>query len=134
MKTSLASVSENSTVVDAARLLRDKEVGSLLVSDSTGKTYGIVTERDLVTKALAMGKIDLKVKDICTKKLITISVDADLTAAAQLLGERNIKRLAVIDKGKIVGIVSQKDLISISPSLYSSISSQEETGAKLKTY
>ncbi len=133
MKTSLASVSEDSTVVEAAKMLRDKRVGSLLVFDSKHNIYGIVTERDLATKALASGRIDIKVKDICTKKLLTITVTADISQAAQLMGEKSIKRIVVTSNGKIVGIVSQKDLITISPSLYDSIAQVEES-RKLKIY
>ena len=122
MKSSLVTVPDSTPVVLAARKIAETGVGSLLVESSQKGTYGIVTERDLVVKVLAMGKTDSKVRDICTKTLITIPREADISQAATLMGERNVKRIVVTEGGKIVGIVSQKDLISIAPSLYDFIS------------
>lgn len=132
MKTSLVTISDSMPVVAAAKKMAEAGVGSLLVTNEKG-IYGIVTERDLVTKVLALGKSELKVREICTKTLIRVSMQDDIATAAKLLGERNIKRLVVTSQGKIVGIVSQKDLISIAPSLYDVIAEKPST-AKLKVY
>ncbi len=131
MHAPLVTVSESTPVVQAARKMADAGVGSLLVSNEKG-IYGIVTERDLVTKVLASGKTGAKVGEICTKTLITIPATEDISVAAKLMGERNIKRIVVTTQGKIVGIVSQKDLISIAPSLYDAIAGGQV--AKLKVY
>ncbi|MFH0713507.1 MAG: CBS domain-containing protein [Candidatus Micrarchaeota archaeon] len=132
MKTSLVTVPESSSVVLAARKMAETGVGSILVTNQKG-IYGILTERDLVVKALANNKVNLTVKEVCTKTLITISKQEDISQAARLMGEKGIKRLVVTDNGKLVGIVSQKDLISIAPSLYDAINEQKPT-AKLKVY
>lgn len=132
MKTSLVTVPESSSVVLAARKMAETGVGSILVTNQKG-IYGILTERDLVVKALANNKVNLTVKEVCTKTLITISKQEDISQAARLMGEKGIKRLVVTDNGKLVGIVSQKDLISIAPSLYDVINEQKPT-AKLKVY
>lgn len=133
MKTSLVVIPDSTLVVDAARKMAETGVGSLLVTNEKG-IYGIVTERDLVTKVLASGKTNSKaIREICTKTLISIPATDDISLAAKLMGERAIKRLVVTLHGKIVGIISQKDLISIAPSLYDFIA-EEKQPAKLKIY
>ncbi len=136
MKTSLVTVPESTSVVDAAKKMAETGVGSLLVFSSAKGICGIITERDLVSKVLATGKTNYLVRDICTKNLITIQITEDISIAAKLMGIKNIKRLAVIRQGKIVGVVSQKDLISIAPSLYDLISEspQMPLAQKLKVY
>ncbi|MFH1246928.1 MAG: CBS domain-containing protein [Candidatus Micrarchaeota archaeon] len=133
MRTSLVTVPESTSVVEAAKKMAETGVGSLLVTNEKG-IYGIVTERDFVLKSLALGKINSKVREICTKMLITIPVNEDISLAAKLMGEKNIKRIVVTSNGKIVGLVSQKDLISVAPSLYDYISDDKSTYAKLKVY
>lgn len=128
MKTSLVTISDDAEVHEAAALMRDKDVGSLLVTDASKKIYGIVTERDLVVKALAGNKCGAQVKELACKPLKTISVDVDLSDAARQMGSKDIKRLVVTRNGKIVGIISQKDIIRISPSLYDLIA--EESARK----
>ncbi len=117
MKTSLVRVSETTSVVDAAKKMVEAGVGSLLVTNNKG-IYGIVTEHDLVEKVLLKSLFDLKAGDVCSKKLITISINEDISRAAKLMGEKHVKRLVVTSNASIVGIVSQRDLISIAPSLY----------------
>ena len=131
MKTSLVTILDSMSVVEAARKMAETGVGSLLVTNEKG-VYAIVTERDLVTKVLASGKTNLKVREICTKTLISIPATADLALAAKVMGEHNVKRLVATLQGKIVGLISQKDLISIAPSLYDVIA--EKPVAKLKVY
>jgi len=132
MKTSLVTVGEDVLVSDAAALMRDKKVGSLLVKDASNKIYGIVSERDLVVKALAAKKFEAKIKEVASKPLVSISAEADLSDAARLMGDNDVKRLVVTSDKKIVGILSQKDVIRISPSLYDLIA--EKANAKLRTF
>ncbi len=132
MKTSLVTVSGSATIISAAKKMAESGVSSLLVTNQRG-IYGIVTERDLVVKALANNNTSFLVRDICTKTLITIPMEEDISVAARLMGQRNVKRLVVMHGTKIVGIVSQKDLISISPSLYDFIS-EAPVSTKLKVY
>ncbi|MBI4406644.1 CBS domain-containing protein [Candidatus Micrarchaeota archaeon] len=117
MKTSLVCVSVESSVMDAAKKMAEAGVGSLLVTNNKG-ICGIVTEHDLVEKVLSKGLFDSRVGDICSKELITISINEDISKAAKLMGEKHVKRLVATSSASIVGIISQRDLISIAPSLY----------------
>lgn len=128
MSRSLVTIGEDATIYDAARVMKRRGVGSVLVKDSKGKIWGIVTERDLAWKALATGKTKAKVKAMASKPLLTISEGADITEAARQMGKRGRKRLVVTRDGKIVGLLSDKDVIKLSPALYDLIAEEERTG------
>ncbi|HII39531.1 TPA: CBS domain-containing protein [Candidatus Micrarchaeota archaeon] len=128
MKTSLVTIAGEAPVFEAAVLMRDKKVGSLLVKNGN-KIDAIASERDLVVKALAVKKCDLRVKDVSSKPLISVSSEADLSEAAKRMGDNDVKRLVVTEGGKIVGILSQKDIIRISPSLYDLIAERSSVEA-----
>lgn len=126
MKTSLVTISAEKSIYDAARVMKEKNVGSVLVKKN-GVVCAIVTEKDLVRKALALKKLDLTVGDVASKPLITIKSVSDLSQAAALMGKKKVKRLLVTRDGQaIVGIVSSTDIIRISPSLYDLISEHEK--------
>ncbi|NUN11566.1 CBS domain-containing protein [Candidatus Micrarchaeota archaeon] len=127
MKTSLVTISADKSIFDAARLMKDHQVGSLIV---TSESVSILTQGDLVEKALATKHLDVKVGALASKRLFTISAELDLADAASLMGKHKVKRL-LVTKGSqdIVGIISSTDIIRISPSLYDLISEHE----RLKT-
>ncbi len=129
MKTKVITINADSTAVEAAKKIKEFNVGSLLV-EKNGVVQGIITEKDLVVKSLSAGDLNIKVNDFMSANLIQIEDDADLSAAAKIMGENKIKRLIVTHAGKIVGIISQKDIISISPSLYDLISQNWKSGFK----
>lgn len=131
MKTELITIMDDASVFDAARKMTGERVGTLVVSDARKRLYGIVTDEDLVRKVLATNNLKARVKDVVSKPLIGVAADADLSEAAKLMGQKHIKRL-VIQKGRdIVGIVTARDIIELSPSLYDLIAEREHL--KLKT-
>ncbi|MCL5011414.1 MAG: CBS domain-containing protein [Candidatus Marsarchaeota archaeon] len=129
MKTKVITIKADSTAVEAAKRIKEFNVGSLLV-EKDGVIQGIITEKDLVVKSLSAGDLNMKVNDFMSANLIQIEDDADLSEAAKIMGENKIKRLIVTHAGKIIGIISQKDIISISPSLYDLISQNWKSGFK----
>ncbi len=119
MKTGLITISEDQTVLDAAKLMKKNHVGSILVSSENGGIKGIVTRSDIVERAIASGKgDDCKIREVMSKPLVGLEPDADVSDAAKLMGNEDLRRLVVFRKGKIVGIISDKDIVKISPSLY----------------
>ncbi len=119
MKTRLITISEDATVFDAARKMKREQVGSLLVQSRDGQVSGIVTGDDVVWKAVAENKMDCLVSDLQSKPLVGISSEADISAAATLMGKKNIKRLVVLSGDKrVIGVISERDIVRISPSLY----------------
>ncbi len=98
------------TIGETARVMRDNQVGSVLVVND-GALAGLVTDRDLVVRGLAEGEgPDSQVGPLCTGDLIGVAADADLGQAAQLMRENAVRRLPVINEGQVVGIVSMGDI------------------------
>lgn len=126
MQSRLVSLSSEETVLNAARLMKKHDIGSILVEVS-GRISGIVTHTDLVEKCLAEGKGgSCKLKEVMSKPLVGIEPEADISDAAKLLGNEDLRRLVVMKNNRIVGIVSEKDIIKISPSLYDLIAEKVE--------
>jgi predicted transcriptional regulator len=118
MKTTLVSIEENASIYDAAALMKKKNVSGLFVTDAKGEVHAMVTDADIVKRAVAPKKMNAKVKDVASKPLIGIDASRDLSEAARLMGQRDVKRLVVFKQKRVAGIVSVKDIIRISPSLY----------------
>lgn len=99
-------------VAVAARNLARYNVGSLPVCGSDGRLCGVVTDRDLVIRCLAAGKLpgNTRVRDIMTTGLVTAHPDTEAAAAARVMGSRQIRRLPVVENGKLCGMVSLADL------------------------
>src|SRR6266516_3761379 len=104
------TIAAGATVVEAAKVMREKNIGSLVVVDR-GTPTGIVTERDLVTKVAAL---DLQPSRVFVKDIMTSPVVAE---AAKLMSQRKIRRLPVVEEGKLVGMVTENDIIRIWPTL-----------------
>jgi CBS domain-containing protein len=105
------AVEADRPVADAAEKMRDESVGDVLVTQD-GKLFGIVTDRDIVVRCVALGEDprQMPVEQISTKELTVVTADDDADRAAELMGERALRRLPVVDRGKLVGIVSLGDL------------------------
>jgi len=105
------TVTPSTSVVDAARVMRESDIGDVVVI-AEGRLCGILTDRDIVVRALAEGRdpVRTRVGDICSQELITVSPDESLGAAVRLMRERAIRRLPVEEDGRVVGVVSLGDL------------------------
>jgi len=109
-------VAEDSiSIGEAARIMSEKGIGSLVLINKKSIS-GIVTERD-VLKAAAQRMLGSSVKSIMAKKVYTISKDDSLDEAASIMKAKKIKRLPVIDDGKLLGIITATDLIANSDEL-----------------
>jgi predicted transcriptional regulator len=118
MKTTLVSIGENASIYDAAAVMKKKGVSGLVVTNAKNEPYAVITDADIVNRAVASKKMNAKVKDVASKPLIGIDASRDLSEAAKLMGQRDVKRLVVFKQHKVAGIISVKDIIRISPSLY----------------
>ncbi|HEV8242745.1 MAG TPA: CBS domain-containing protein [Nitrospirales bacterium] len=112
MSRRIYSVPPSALVVEAARTMRDAQVGALLVSDGA-RFDGIVSESDLVRRVLAVGgdSSHVRVSEVMTAPIITIEIDRSAHDASDLMAERGIRHLAVTEDGNIVGILSVRDLL-----------------------
>jgi CBS domain-containing protein len=112
MRTSIETIDQGETLEAAARRMAENHVGSLLVSQ-TGKLVGIVTESDMVRKALAYN-LDprlIRIGSLMNHPVIDIDINRTIHDASELMAEKGIRHLAVMEINKIVGILSVRDLI-----------------------
>jgi len=105
------TVSPICLVYEVAKLMRDKEIGSVIIVDET-MVVGIATERDLVRRVLAGDRDPKKVriKEVMSSPVISISQSEDIVYAAQLMKKQRIRRLAVMDGKNLVGILTSDDM------------------------
>jgi signal-transduction protein with cAMP-binding, CBS, and nucleotidyltransferase domain len=98
------------TVALAARMMKERARGSLIVVDDR-KPIGIITERDLVRRIIAEDKsIATTVGDIMSEPLISVGPEATVSSAANVMYKNGIRRLPVIEEGRLLGIVTSTDL------------------------
>ena len=102
-----------------AKLMEKNYLGCLIVTNKDGKPLGIITERDLVIRVLGknLQPATVKAKDIMTSPLATIEPEATISDAARRMSRLDIRRLGVIYKGDLVGLISSKDILGIMPEL-----------------
>lgn len=110
--------SPEDTIVEAARVMEKKGISSLPVCVGP-KLVGFVTAEDIVKRAVAKGKDakKTKLKEVMTTKPITTEKGIELTDAMKVLSEKNIKRLVVVDGQKLVGVVTDGDILRVAPGL-----------------
>lgn len=111
MTSSPTTVTPQTSVVEAARLMEKEDVGPLPVVED-GSLVGIVTDRDLVVRVLAEGRNpeSTTVGDVCSPQPVSVEPDADLSQALALLARHQVRRLPVAEGDRLVGIVAQADV------------------------
>ena len=120
MSQNVISIHPQESVAVAARLLAHHNIGVLPVCSTDGKLCGVVTDRDLVTRCMATNRLPehTKVQDVMTGRIVSAPSDMDVTVAAHLMGREQVRRLPVIDDGKLCGMVSVGDLAGREESSY----------------
>lgn len=127
MSQTVIKIHPQESVSVAARLLANHNIGVLPVCDRDGGLCGVVTDRDLVTRCLASNRApeETKVQDVMTGRLVTATPNMDVAVAAYLMGREQIRRLPVIEDGKLCGMVSVGDLAGREESSYDAAEAME---------
>jgi CBS domain-containing protein len=115
------SIGASASVVEAARLMREQHIGSLPITEDE-RLVGMITDRDITTRVVAEAA-DPKmtsVGDVYSGDLVSVEPDKDLADALQLMASHQVRRLPVVENGRLVGIVAQADI---------ALSENEKTGA-----
>jgi len=101
-------VDHNISVREAAKIMSDRNIGSLIILKSS-KIIGIITERDVMKNISSLSK---GISSIMSKNVISVECNESIDNAALIMNEKKIKRLPVVDSGKLVGIITATDLIA----------------------
>jgi len=119
MASPVVTVNEGESSYKVAQLMEQNDVGCIVVTSKEEKPLGIITERDLVARVLAKNTLPskIKAKKVMTSPLITIDPDETLAEAARRMSRLNVRRLGVLYKGNMVGIISSKDILAVTPEL-----------------
>ena len=127
MSSNAECVGENETLVDAARKMRDLDVGALPVCGQDNRLKGMLTDRDIVVKCLAEGHdpASTTAGTLCEGQIVTIGADDPIEEVLRTMKQYKVRRLPVIDGHDLVGVVSQADVAKNVP--------QEKVGELLKT-
>ena len=112
MTKAIISVTNETTVFQVAKMMEQGGIGAVLVKNN-GHLNGIITDRDYATKIVAHNlPSDTPVEQIMSSPLITINFDESISAAADRMTSKKIRKLAVTDNGNIIGLITSTDLVT----------------------
>ena len=119
MKTNIAKLEPNTTVLEAAKLMKERKIGNVIIVEKK-QPIGILTESDILKKVVAEGKNakDVLVKEVMSTPIIVIDPYVTLEAAMKTMGKCNVRRLPVCENDELIGIITQKDISRMSPVLH----------------
>lgn len=125
----LVMIRSGTTMLDAAKLMVDTNIGLLVICDAKERTNiaGVISERDIM-KAIASGKkLNAAVDEVSTKRVITAKASADVAEAAKAMNKNKIRHVVVVDEqGKPIGVVSMRDLVGERATLTAILQSHEK--------
>ena len=107
------SIAPGASVFEAIKIMADESIGSLVVLDENGKLMGIVTERDYARKVIVMGRSskDTPVAEIMTTDVLTAASDHTVNACMEIMTEKKIRHLPVVEDGRVIAMISIGDLV-----------------------
>jgi CBS domain-containing protein len=112
MSTGVVSVQLHDTLADAARAMRENNIGDVVVLNGD-QLFGIITDRDIVVRGIAEGfRAGItEVKDIASKHVVSIAPDDYVGDAMQIMKDKAIRRLPVVENGEVIGVISLGDAV-----------------------
>jgi CBS domain-containing protein len=115
MTTPVVTVSPDTTLVDATKLLDAKGITGVPVADAEGKVIGVLTEKDILIFAYTYTSISrtTTVKEAMTERVVGFSPDTPIAEIAKCFSKSDFRRVPIIDEGKLVGIISRRDIIHL---------------------
>lgn len=114
MAKTVSTAAPKDTIGKVAQLMKQEDAGFIPVTESGGRLMGVVTDRDIVIRCLAEGHgnvLEEPVDHAMTQRPVTITPDDDIEKAAELMGRAQVRRLAVVEGDKLVGVLSHGNLV-----------------------
>ncbi|RLJ03326.1 MAG: hypothetical protein DRP11_01060 [Candidatus Aenigmatarchaeota archaeon] len=117
MTKNVITINPESSALDAAELMKENNIGSVVVVDKENHPIGILTTTDLMKRVTAenLRASDVKISDIMSKGIKTTAPDEELNEVSRRMSREGIKRLPVVKDGKLVGLITYRDILRISP-------------------
>jgi CBS domain-containing protein len=135
MSSPVVTIRETDTVLAAAKLMKKNGIGCVVVVDKSSKPLGLMTERDVVRRVTALDLLPSKVQagKSMTKPPATIDASSNVTDAAKKMRELKIRRLVVLQGGKLTGIITSNDIVDITPALIDVMAEKSQIAPVRKT-
>ncbi|HUK27889.1 MAG TPA: CBS domain-containing protein [Candidatus Acidoferrales bacterium] len=135
MSSPVLTIKDTDSVLAAAKLMKKNEVGCVVIVDKAGKPLGLITERDVVRRVAALDLLPSKVQasKSMTKPPAVIEASANVTDAARKMKEMKVRRLVVLQGGKLSGIITSNDIVDITPALIDVMAEKSQIAPIRKT-
>ena len=135
MKTKPVIVQPFTTVLEAARIMKEHKIGNVIISEVT-HPIGILTESDIIKKVVCEGKNakEVQVEEVMSSPIIVAEPYISLKEALKIMGTCNIRRLPIVENNELVGIITQRDISRLSPALTEIAHEWSSIGTKDKEY
>ncbi len=119
MSAPVITVLKEDTIESVAKHMAERDLGSIIVVNGKNHPVGIITERDIVVRVTSKNLLPSTVQagSIMSTPLRTTGPDTDIKKAAEQMHKHRVRRLVILDKGKMTGVVSSKDIVTITPAL-----------------
>ena len=130
MRTPVITVQGNTTIDEVAKSMADHSVGSVVVIDKENNPIGIITERDIVRRVVRKNRLprEMKSKNVMSHPLAIVSPDVSLNDATKNMNKLGIRRLIVMESGKLTGMLSSKEVLAVTPSLIELLRERAKVG------
>jgi len=117
MTTEVVTADPDTPISKIVRLMLENNIGSIVIVGPKKEVLGIITERDLISKVLAkeLDPRTTRAEEIMTRPVITVDPEASIGEVVNLLKEKNIGHLPVVENGRVIGIIAEGDVILLAP-------------------
>ncbi len=131
MSKKVNTIEENKSVFQASKIMAKSRRGYVIVLKKN-KPVGILTDSDILEKVISKGKDvkKIKVKEVMSSPLITISPDVDISEVSRIMRKNLIKRIPVVDKGKLIGVITDSDIAKVTPEFVNILEERLEAKAR----
>lgn len=111
MTSKVVTIGPEATLAEAIQVLLDRKISGMPVVDASGRLVGIISEKDMLNFAFSGNLALTKVEEAMTREIVSFPPETDITEIALAIGQRHFRRVPILEDGKVVGIVSRRDII-----------------------